>query len=403
MLNAPESACLLIADITGYTGYLAGVELDHAQDILADLMDTVVGSMRPSFKLAKLEGDAAFAYAPTDKVDGSLLQDTVEATYFAFRRRLRDIGHATQCECNACILIPQLDLKLVVHAGPVVRQRMAGREELVGREVIVVHRLLKNEIDSTLGVQAYAAYTDACVQALGIDPRAQGMREHRETVDIIGEVVVWVADLEAAWDREQTRRRTVVAPKDAAATFVLETPAARQTVWEYLTSPSRRPQWSIGTEAVEEASATGRRGVGTTNHCIHGKDAIVEEILDWQPYEQWTTRSTMPVPGLPKLVMTETLTELPDGGTRVQVYLGRPRPRDRAAFDQLRTIVDPLFREGMARLADLLRDEATRATAGAAEEPPLPASAGRHLAPQAAIVRSEPQPVDSTPVHSSST
>src|SRR5437868_14665699 len=85
MLNAPESACLLIADITGYTGYLAGVELDHAQDILADLMDTVVGSMRPSFKLAKLEGDAAFAFGPTDKVDGSLLQDTVEATYFALR------------------------------------------------------------------------------------------------------------------------------------------------------------------------------------------------------------------------------------------------------------------------------------------------------------------------------
>ena len=42
MLNAPEPACLVIADISGYTSYLAGVELDHAQDILADLMDTVV-------------------------------------------------------------------------------------------------------------------------------------------------------------------------------------------------------------------------------------------------------------------------------------------------------------------------------------------------------------------------
>ena len=42
MLNQPEPACLVIADITGYTSYLAGVELDHAQDILADLMDTVV-------------------------------------------------------------------------------------------------------------------------------------------------------------------------------------------------------------------------------------------------------------------------------------------------------------------------------------------------------------------------
>ena len=62
MLNTPEPACLVIADISGYTSYLAGVELDHAQDILGDLMTTVVGSLRPSFQLAKLEGDAAFCY-----------------------------------------------------------------------------------------------------------------------------------------------------------------------------------------------------------------------------------------------------------------------------------------------------------------------------------------------------
>ena len=40
----PEPACLAIADITGYTRFLAGTELDHAQDILADLTNTVVTS-----------------------------------------------------------------------------------------------------------------------------------------------------------------------------------------------------------------------------------------------------------------------------------------------------------------------------------------------------------------------
>ena len=56
----PEPVCLLIADISGYTAYLAGVELDHSQDILADLIGTVVTALRPTFRLAKLEGDAAF-------------------------------------------------------------------------------------------------------------------------------------------------------------------------------------------------------------------------------------------------------------------------------------------------------------------------------------------------------
>ena len=53
-----ERAFLAIADVSGYTNYLAGVELDHSQDILSDLTVTVVEAMAP-FQLLKLEGDAA--------------------------------------------------------------------------------------------------------------------------------------------------------------------------------------------------------------------------------------------------------------------------------------------------------------------------------------------------------
>src|SRR4030081_2923976 len=100
MLPKPESACFLIAATSGYTSYLAGVELDHAQDIIADLMDTVVRGLRPPFRLAKFEGDAAFVYAVTEKVDGSLLQDAIESAYFSFRRRMRNIKQASVCECD---------------------------------------------------------------------------------------------------------------------------------------------------------------------------------------------------------------------------------------------------------------------------------------------------------------
>ena len=163
MLARTEPACLVIADIAGYSGYLAGVELDHAQDILADLVGTVVGALRPAFKLVKLEGDAAFVCVPTATVDGPGLRDVIERCYFVFQRRVRDILRASTCECNACSRIPGLDLKFVAHHGLIARQRMAGREELVGTDVIVVHRLLKNRVGEDLGVPAYAFYTDALV------------------------------------------------------------------------------------------------------------------------------------------------------------------------------------------------------------------------------------------------
>ena len=115
MLGEAEPTCLVIADIAGYSGYLACVELDHAQDILADLVDVIVGALRPTFTLAKLEGDAAFVYAPATAVDGPGLRDAIEHCYFAFQRRIRDIRQASTCECNACVRMPALDLKFVAH------------------------------------------------------------------------------------------------------------------------------------------------------------------------------------------------------------------------------------------------------------------------------------------------
>src|SRR5204862_8219260 len=110
MLPKTESACFVIADISGYTSFLAGVELDHAHDIIADVMDTVVRCLRPPFRLAKFEGDAAFYYAVNDTGDGSLLQDAIEPAYFAFRKRLRKLKQATSCRCSAARTRQALEL-----------------------------------------------------------------------------------------------------------------------------------------------------------------------------------------------------------------------------------------------------------------------------------------------------
>ena len=330
MLSRPEPACLVIADISGYTVFLAGSELDHAQDILGDLMATVVGSFRGRFKLAKLEGDAAFAYALTDQLDASTFLDALETTYFAFRRRLRDIRQATSCTCNACRLIPNLDLKLVAHHGVVVRQRLAGREELVGSDVIVVHRLLKNRVVEELGISAYALLTPACVEAMGVEPERLGLTAHREAVDVLGETTLWVRDLGAAWEAELGRTRVVVDPA-AAIAFRRSVRLAPAEAWDYLTTPGLRPSWQAGVlEVIEEVPATARRGVGTTNHCVHGATAVVEEVLDWRPYEYVTLRSTLPVPGAPKLRSMIALVPL-EGETEVTFYLERPKGAKAAA------------------------------------------------------------------------
>jgi hypothetical protein len=321
---ATERACLLIADISGYTSYLVGVELDHAQEILADLMRTIVTAMQPGFRLAKLEGDAAFVFAVTEKIDGSLLLDTIERCYFGFRRRRRDVRQATSCPCKACTHIPDLNLKFVVHHGEILRQQVAGGEELVGTDVIVVHRLLKNEVVASTGIEAYALFTQACVDAMDVDVAALGMRAFSETYEHIGEVPVWIHDLGRRWDEEEARTRVVVDEGETAFTWELPTSAPPQVAWEFITTPGRRLSWTPGMTAVECIAPGNRRGVGAVNHCMHGKNASIEELLDWRPYDYFSIRNTVQTPAGPVSFLQMTEFEPTPAGTIVRMRAAAP-------------------------------------------------------------------------------
>jgi uncharacterized protein YndB with AHSA1/START domain/class 3 adenylate cyclase len=368
MLPKPESACFVIADISGYTNFLAAVELDHAQDIIADLMDTVVRGLRPPFRLAKFEGDAAFCYAVTEKVDGSLLQDSIESAYFAFRRRMRNIKAASLCECDACRTMQKLDFKFVVHHGEMIKQKMGGREELAGRDVIVVHRLLKNSVNERFGNRAYVLYSDACIAAMGIDPAVHGLVAHEETIDIIGPVKLWVRDLEAAWESENERRRTEVIRDGAAMVLDFDIAAPRATVWEHFTLPGRRPTWQA-TDAVLEQTGGSRRGVGTVNHCMHGKDAFIEEIVDWRPFDYVTLTTQLPVPDTPKILMTYAFADRPNGETHVEIRIAKGKPKDKAFLDGVGAEYEKNVTVSVRNLRLML--EGQSASVAVVDEPPM--------------------------------
>ena len=372
-MNPVERSCLLIADISGYTSYLAGVELDHAQDILADLIGTVVTTLRPTFRLAKLEGDAAFMAAPQDDLDGSLLLDVIERCYFGFRRRRRDVRQATSCECNACVRIPDLNLKFVVHHGTILRQRVAGHEELLGADVILVHRLLKNDVVAATGVEAYALLSQQCVDAMDVDVDALGMHATTETYEHIGAVRLWVHDLERRWQEEEGRTRVFVAERQAFYHIGTPTSAPPQVAWEFVTAPGRRLMWQAGVTGVEVVATGNRRGVGATNHCVHGDNAVLEEILDWRPYDYFTDRTTFPTPMGPVRFLATTEFEPTSSGTIVHQRFGRPRTaKERAVMEELSGWLDEAMRTSMALLAEQLDEEVARRLGDATGEPELP-------------------------------
>ncbi len=176
------SGLFLLADISGYTGFLQAVGDAHSSDadasdevpqaypLMSSLLDGIIGSLVPPFTLSKLEGDAVFAFAvDLDEMphEGAVLS-FLGACYETFRAQLAVEQQVMTCRCNACSSGAALDLKFVLHAGSFVMQSIGGGRELVGPDVVMAHRLLKNGGAALLGHAAYALLTDAAVARLQV-------------------------------------------------------------------------------------------------------------------------------------------------------------------------------------------------------------------------------------------
>lgn len=252
-----ETGTFLIADISGYTEYLANADLEHGPAIATDLITRIVESLEPRFEVNKVEGDAVFAFATSPELTGDGVIEVIDGTYAAFNRRLLSVGQATSCGCAACGMVPRLDLKLVAHSGDFSRQQIAGRTELVGRDVIVAHRLLKNSLGFAGAGSGYVLLTDACVQRLAIDPEQEELTPHHEHYDHIGEVRTWVGNLQGRLERQPRWQSTTAAIHEASCLL----PAAPADVWNLLAP-------------------------GRSDSCVTHRLSTIHDVVEWRPYDR---------------------------------------------------------------------------------------------------------------------
>jgi class 3 adenylate cyclase len=200
---------LLLADLSGYTRFMTGVERDHGVDfsagipaaysILGDLLGAVTEGLEPDFAVVKLEGDAVFAAAPAAALDGrgTEVVGGLQTMYGAFvASRTRAIPSADHV-CTACPAVAGLDLKIVLHRGPAVRQAVGSGSDLLGPAVTLAHRLLKNSVRERIGSRPYLLLTDAAATALGLP--GIGLTHHEEYPDA-GHVDGRIVELQASRD-----------------------------------------------------------------------------------------------------------------------------------------------------------------------------------------------------------
>ncbi len=351
--NAREGY-LLLADISGYTAFLAGTELEHSHAIIRELTRLIRDRLAPPMRFVKLEGDAVFCYAEADAFqDGERFLELVEACYFGFANRLLDMERGTTCRCAACAAIPSLGLKFVTHYGSFMIERDDGREDLVGPDVILAHRLLKNGISEAGGPTAYAFFTEACRRRL---PSSFKLPEHREVYEPFGEVAGGVYDLNPVVRQMRDAHRVYVGPAEADCEVSVELPFPAVVLWQYFVEADKRLRWQpFQTRVENEPNAGGRMGPGASSHCAHGAagDAL-REYLDWRPFTYLTSRFT-PLPNgapiMPRSVETVEFVPLDAGGTSVHWRI-KLEDHGEAAVNQFETLADVI----RANVANLWKD-----------------------------------------------
>ncbi len=292
---------MVLADISGYTSYVAKTELEHSQEILTELLEVLVNNLTTLLTLHKLEGDAVFGYVAESKVPrGETILELVEAMYVAFKNRVMHMNRRTTCTCNACQSIPLLDLKFIVHHGDYFKQSVAGISELVGSDVNLVHRLAKNHVGEATGWRAYALFTEEALEHMGIP--LDGAHVEIETYEHLGDVKAYSFNLTERYQALTVARRVFLEAKDADVTFTVKFDAPPSIVWAWINDPQKRTECSL-------SHVTWR--AGARNHCAHGKGESTETILDWRPFEYYTSQSVDPALSFKNATTTHTFQLIP--------------------------------------------------------------------------------------------
>lgn len=199
MERKTQTGYLVLADISGYTSFVAKTEIEHAENVISPLLETIVEKLGELFTFVKLEGDAVFAYVPEDKVSNSnAMLELIDNTYLIFRDSANHMHEHATCPCKACKAIPMLDLKFFVHYGDYVLQKVAGTIDLLGNDVTLVHRLAKNHVTESTGWNGYVLFTGNSLKHMQADKKP--FIQQTETYEHLGDVETYIMNMRARYD-----------------------------------------------------------------------------------------------------------------------------------------------------------------------------------------------------------
>jgi uncharacterized protein YndB with AHSA1/START domain len=343
-----QEGALVLADISGYSKFIAQTEVDHSWSILHELLDTMVRTLEGQMDVSQVEGDAILFISglTTPEVVGA-----IERTFIAFHRRLRDMQAVTTCPCGACASIGMLKLKFVAHHGTFSRQRLGTVEQLHGTDVIVAHRLLKNRVPS----KEYLLVTDAVLARLPDDIRA-AYTPHHEEFDL-GAIAGGYREIADLWIEAESKERKRVEPEEAMVTSDITVDGPIGLVYDQMLEPQVMQRYLFAEDVTEIPGARGQT-LASEFHCHHGGEMVTMRVVSLVPGSELTLVADKPT-------TMHVTTRLSDAGgfrTRVVRAFLWDEPADPDVAEGLRGMMGAMVQAGEAAIQDVFAERARART-----------------------------------------
>jgi hypothetical protein len=219
--NEDGPALICIPDITGFTRFMAETDLEFSRKIIPPLLRCLVASNTLSLNVGEIEGDAILFYRFGDLPSLNELTEQCKKFYDDFNAQLESLKKEFPDNFAKYISTNKLSLKIILHAAEMTLTHIDGMIKLIGEDVVVVHKLLKNSIEH----DEYILFSEKLLSHYGKEEMSDllnwdTLKDGADEYEYIGEIKYKYIPLEAT-NQEKSHSLVAKAEKKNARTVVL--------------------------------------------------------------------------------------------------------------------------------------------------------------------------------------
>ncbi len=185
-----NQALIFIPDISGYTQFITQCNLEHSKKIVFNLIDSIIASNQMGLKLSEIEGDAVLFYLDEEIPEREQIIQQAQKTFVDFHSSLRAMTENVFCDCpcDACTTASGLTLKFIVHFGECKVVSYNGFTKLIGRDVILAHRMLKAAVPQREYILFSEQYLDLAGSKEPVGEEWVSYHSHKDQFKDFGEI-----------------------------------------------------------------------------------------------------------------------------------------------------------------------------------------------------------------------